>query len=344
MEAVRPARLWAAEDDGAVRCGLCHHRCRIPAGRTGVCGVRENRSGVLHTLVYGRLVARNVDPVEKKPLFHVAPGSRAFSVATAGCNLRCAHCQNHEISQAGRFGGRLPGTFVPPEAVVGDAVATGCRTVAYTYTEPTVYFEYAADCMALAREQGLLNAFVTNGFMTPACLDAVGDTLDAANVDLKAMDDRFYREVCGGRLEPVLETIRSLRERGVWVEVTTLVIPGYNDDPEQLGRIAEFLASVDPDVPWHVTGFFPTHRLTDAPPTPAAALERARRIGLERGLRYVYTGNRPGRGGEDTVCPGCGTSVIVRRGFLLVLRNVRPDGGCGGCGQPIPGIEMGGTP
>ncbi len=342
MDTVREAILWERLEKGAVRCGLCHHRCRIAGGKRGLCGVRENRGGTLHTLVYGRLVARNVDPIEKKPLFHVEPGSLSYSIATGGCNFRCLHCQNYEISQVGRRGGPIPGRYAAPEDVVDDAVATGCRSVAYTYTEPTVYFEYALDCMQLARRAGLLNVFVTNGYMTPECLDRIGDLLDAANVDLKAMTDEFYREVCGARLGPVLDTIRELVRRGVWVEVTTLVIPGRNDSEAELREIARFLVSVSPDVPWHVTGFFPTYRMTDVPPTPASALAGAREIGLGEGLRYVYTGNRPGSGGEDTVCPSCGTVVVGRLGFSLTTRNLTPEGRCGACGQAIPGLNMGG--
>ena len=344
METVRNALLWESLGDRAVRCGLCAHRCRIAEGRRGACGVRENRGGELVTLVYGRLVARNVDPIEKKPLFHVAPGTLSYSIATAGCNLRCAHCQNYEISQVQREGGWLPGTFVPAEDVVQDAVATGCRSVAYTYTEPTVYFEYALDCMRLAKRRGLLNVFVTNGYMTPECLEATRGLLDAANVDLKAMSDAFYREVCGGHLEPVLETIQGMHEMGVWVEVTTLIIPGRNDREEELREIARFLASVDPEIPWHVTGFFPTYRMTDAPPTPTSTLVRAREIGLEAGLRYVYTGNRPGAGGEDTLCPGCGTAVVERRGFLVTARRLTPEGACAACGRRLAGLGMGEMP
>jgi len=344
METVRKALLWEPFGDRAVRCGLCAHRCRIAEGCRGLCGVRENRAGELVTLVYGRLVARNVDPIEKKPLFHVAPGTLSYSIATAGCNLRCAHCQNYAISQIQREEGWLPGTFVRPEEVVRDAVATGCRSVAYTYTEPTVYFEYALDCMKLARREGLLNVFVTNGYMTAECLEAARGLLDAANVDLKSMSDAFYREVCGARLQPVLETIRGMKARGIWVEVTTLIIPGRNDREEELREIARFLASVDPDTPWHVTGFFPTYRMTDAPPTPASVLVRAREIGLEQGLRYVYTGNRPGTRGEDTTCPGCGTVVVERRGFLVTARKLTPGGACAACGRRVAGLDMGETP
>lgn len=341
---VRKALLWEPAGEGAVRCGLCSHRCRIPEGRAGLCGVRENRGGTLHTLVYGRLVARNVDPIEKKPLFHVLPGTLSYSIATAGCNFRCAHCQNYSISQVQRDAGALPGQFHSPEAVVRSAREAGCRSVSYTYTEPTVFFEFALDCMRLAREAGLLNVFVTNGYQTAEAVERAAPWLDAANVDLKAMSGRFYREICGARVEPVLETIRELRRRGTWVEVTTLVIPHHNDSPEELRDIARFLVSVGADVPWHVTGFHPTYRMTDEPPTPAASLEAGRRLGTAEGLRYVYTGNRPGRGGEDTHCPSCGAVVIGRRGFSVTRLELAGGGACRSCGSPVAGLYPGGPP
>ncbi|MHB8766715.1 MAG: AmmeMemoRadiSam system radical SAM enzyme, partial [Deferrisomatales bacterium] len=238
MDTDRPARLWQPLADRAVRCALCSHGCRIADGRRGLCGVRENQGGVLHTLVYGRLVARNVDPIEKKPLFHVAPGSLSYSIATAGCNFRCSHCQNYSISQVRGDHGPIPGRFAAPDEVVAAAAAAGCRSIAYTYTEPTIYLEYALDCMGLARGRGLLNVFVTNGYESPECVAEAAPYLDAANVDLKAMTDAFYREVCGARLEPVLRTIADLWRRGVWVEVTTLVIPGRNDSEGELREIA----------------------------------------------------------------------------------------------------------
>jgi len=305
--------------------------------------VRENRCGALNTLVYGRLVACNVDPIEKKPLFHVFPGSLSFSIATAGCNFRCSHCQNYSISQVPRDAGTIPGQFTTPEAVVAAAREGGCRSISYTYTEPTVFFEFALDCMRLAREAGLLNVFVTNGYMTGEALEKALPWLDAANVDLKAMSDHFYREVCGARVGPVLETIRELRRRGIWVEVTTLVIPHHNDSAGELRDIARFLVSVAPDVPWHVTGFHPTYRLQAEPPTPASALEAARRLGLDEGLHYVYSGNRPGRGGEDTLCPACGAVAIGRRGFSVTRLELSGAAKCRSCGGSVAGLYSGGV-
>lgn len=338
MDGARVAQLWDSLDAGSVKCRLCSHRCRVPEGAAGFCGVRENRGGTLHTLVYGLLVAQNVDPIEKKPLFHFLPGSFSYSVATAGCNFRCAHCQNFQISQVQRDEGKIPGRFVSPEEVVREARGARCASISYTYTEPTVYFEYALDCMKLARKGDLRNAFVTNGYMTSDAIEAALPYLDAANVDLKAMRDSFYRDVCGARLEPVLESIRTLWERGVWLEVTTLIIPHRNDSAEELRDIARFLVSVSPDVPWHVSGFYPTYHLTAEPPTPVSTLDRARAIGLEEGLRYVYMGNRPGRGGEETRCPGCGRVVLERLGFSVVASALASGGTCAGCGAHIPGV------
>ncbi|HSH68721.1 MAG TPA: AmmeMemoRadiSam system radical SAM enzyme, partial [Deferrisomatales bacterium] len=279
----------------------------------------------------------------KKPLYHLAPGSLSYSVATAGCNFRCKHCQNHTISQINSQA-LLPGRAVTPEQVVKAAVTAGCRSIAYTYTEPTVFFEFALACMKLARQAGLLNVFVTNGYLSPQAVDTAAPYLDAANVDLKAYTDAFYRELCGARLQPVLECIRGLWQRGVWLEVTTLVIPHHNDDPAELREIARFLVSVSPDMPWHVSGFYPTYQLTEEPPTPSATLAEARRIGLEEGLHYVYLGNRPGAGGEDTSCPHCGRVVIRRRGFAIIANELTAAGVCRGCGDNIAGRALGGEP
>ncbi|MBU2234536.1 MAG: radical SAM protein, partial [Proteobacteria bacterium] len=219
---VHEALLYEKEDENDVRCGLCAHRCRIAPGARGVCGVRENREGVLFSLVYGSLIAENADPIEKKPLFHVLPGSRSFSIATPGCNFRCDFCQNHEISQMPREEGRIVGRERTPEEIVELALQSGSRSIAYTYTEPTVYFEFAYDTAGIAREKGLVNVFVTNGYMTGEMLELLAPRLDAANVDLKAFNDDFYRKRCGARLQPVLDSLRKMKELGIWVEVTTL--------------------------------------------------------------------------------------------------------------------------
>lgn len=341
LSAVAPALaavLWERQGDGTVVCSLCAHRCRIRPGLRGICGVRENRDGALVTLVGARVVSVNVEPIEKKPFFHFLPGSLAYSLATAGCNFHCLFCQNWAISQWPRErGGTIPGEPVTPEELVDEALATGARSVAYTYTEPTIFFELALATGRLAAAAGLRNVFVTNGYMTPEALGLIAPVLHGANVDLKAFSDRYYRKVCGARLGPVLETIRAMRERGIWVEVTTLLVPGRNDAEDELRALAAWLRSVDADVPWHVSAFFPAYRMTDVPPTPSAALHRAARIGRDAGLRYVYTGNVPGDPWEHTACPECGGQLLERRGFVVRASRLS-DGRCPDCGAAIAGV------
>ncbi len=342
---MKHALLWQAEEGARVRCLLCAHHCRIPEGERGICHARENQAGVLYSRVYGRLVAQAVDPVEKKPLFHFYPGSQAYSIATMGCNLSCSFCQNADISQGLGEGLGVLGRDTPPEAVVNAALGTGCRSIAYTYTEPTVFFEYSYDVGRLAHQQGLANIYVTNGYMSSDMLDLAASPdgpplIDAANVDLKAFTDAFYRQQCGARLQPVLDNLKLLKARGVWLEVTTLVIPGLNDSDGELGEIAAFIAQeLGAATPWHVSRFHPTYRLTDRPPTPVSTVLRAREIGLQAGLHYVYAGNIPGLGGEDTLCPACGATVIARSGFT-VRRNRAVGGVCAACGAAIAGVGL----
>jgi pyruvate formate lyase activating enzyme len=335
------ALLYEPLKDGKVRCGLCHHRCIIKPGRRGICHVRENRDGRLETLVYGKLIARHIDPIEKKPLFHVMPGTLSYSIATVGCNFSCRFCQNADIAQlpADRDG-KILGEAVSPEAVVQAAERGGCRSIAYTYTEPTIYFEMALATARIARERGIRNVFVSNGYMTPAAVKMVQPFLDAANIDLKAFTDDFYKTYCGARLEPVKETLKALKGAGIFLEITTLVIPGLNDDPAELEALAGFIAGeLGPETPWHISRFHPCYRLTDRPPTPVATLAAARDIGAAAGLQYIYLGNVPGSGGEDTRCPGCGGVVIHRRGFH-VSENRLKDGCCPDCGESVHGIDL----
>jgi pyruvate formate lyase activating enzyme len=325
---------------GGVKCGLCRFRCAIADGRRGICGVRENREGTLYSLVYGKAVAENIDPIEKKPLFHFHPGSRTFSVATVGCNFRCRHCQNYSISQSAWEGGRIGGYDLPPEEIVGRAVAAGCASISYTYTEPTIFFEYAYDTARLARQAGLKNVFVTNGYITPEALALISPFLDAANIDLKGFSDKFYREVVHAKLGEVLETIVDYKRLGIWIEITTLIIPDYNDSDAELKELARFIAEkVGVDTPWHVSQFYPTYLLTDQHRTPVATLRRARQIGLDAGLRFVYEGNVPGEGGENSYCPGCGELLISRRGFFIRENRVRA-GECPSCLTPVAGVGM----
>lgn len=341
MEAGRPAPvravLWEVWRGGPrVHCYLCAHHCRVDPGALGLCGVRRNQDGVLYTLVYGCPVSTAVDPIEKKPLFHFLPGSLTYSLATVGCNFTCSFCQNAEISQMPRDHGRIVGKLLSPEQVVAAAQTSGCASLSFTYTEPTIFYEYARDCARAAVSVGLKNIFVTNGYMTAQMLADIGGDLHAANVDLKSFSDDFYRTMTGARLKPVLDSIRRLWEMGVWTEVTTLLIPGYNDSEAELRAIAEFLVSVSPDLPWHVSRFYPTYRLLDAGPTPLESVERALRAGREAGLRYVYGGNVPGHGSESTRCAECGRTLVQRSGLRLV-KNAAPEGCCPGCGRAVAG-------
>mgnify|MGYP005856644175 FL=1 len=338
---MREARLYERLDGLAVQCRLCAHRCKVRPGERGICAVRENREGTLYSLVYGQLVSQAVDPIEKKPLFHFYPGSRSYSIATVGCNFRCAFCQNADISQMPRDQARILGRETPPAAVVEGARRHRCRSIAYTYTEPTVFYEYAYDVSLLARQAGVANVFVTNGYMTKDMLETYHPYLDAANVDLKSFRDEFYRRTCGARLQPVLDTLKLMVAQGVWVEVTTLIVPGYNDEPSELAELATWIVQeLGPQVPWHVSRFHPTYRLLDAPVTPAATLQRAYDIGREAGLRYVYIGNLPGLRGEDTTCPNCGRVVIERYGFAVGEQHVK-QGACEFCNAKIDGVGIG---
>jgi len=342
---MKEALLYERLDGGRVLCHLCAQGCRIAAGQVGLCQVRRNEGGTLYSLVYGQAISQAVDPIEKKPLFHFFPGSEAFSVATVGCNLRCTFCQNADISQAVRDHPVTPRTDVPPEALVHAARRYGCHSIAYTYTEPTIFFEYAYDISRLAAEAGLANVYVTNGYMTADMLAMVtaptGPRLmDAANVDLKAFRDAFYRQECGARLQPVLDSLKYMKGHDVWLEVTTLVIPGRNDSDGELRDIARFIATeLGVDTPWHVSRFHPTYHLLDVPPTPVATVRRAREIGLEEGLHYVYEGNVPSGDGENTRCPTCGRIVIARQGFY-VARHDAPGGVCRHCGGTVHGVGL----
>ncbi len=337
---MKEAMLYEKLSDNKVRCNLCAHRCVITEGKKGVCLVRENRGGTLYTLVYGRTIAQHVDPVEKKPLFHFYPGTTAYSIATPGCNFRCRWCQNWDISQMPREQHFVMGEEASPEQVVVAAQRPGCRSIAYTYTEPTIFFEYAYDTACLAHEAGLANIYVTNGYMTEEMLETFQPYLDAANVDLKAFRDETYRKYVGARLQPVLDAMKVMKRLGIWLEVTTLVIPGINDDDGELKDAADFVADeLGVETPWHISRFFPAYKMADVPPTPLETLQRAREIGLEAGLRYVYVGNVPGE--ANTVCHECGQMLIRRSGYRVPENHVQPDGRCPNCGTPVAGVGMG---
>lgn len=333
----KEAYLYEKLENEKVVCNLCNHRCIIKQGAKGICGVRENREGTLFSLVYDKVIARHCDPIEKKPLFHFLPGTLSYSIATVGCNFRCLFCQNSDISQMPNDRKTITGQSIAPERIVTDALATGCATISYTYTEPTIYFELASDTARVAALKGIRNVFVSNGYMTEESLDFIRPDLHAANIDLKSFNDRFYRQQCGAKLDPVLRSIEKIKRQGVWLEVTTLLIPGLNDSEEEIRLIARFLAGLDPDIPWHISRFHPTYRLTDRSPTPSKSLQKAREIGLESGLKYVYTGNIPGDEGEKTFCHSCSELLIDRYGFDVKAMMVK-DGRCPRCGSSIPGI------
>jgi pyruvate formate lyase activating enzyme len=332
----REASWYARLEEGRVECQLCPQACQVADMERGTCGVRENRGGTYVTLVHSLACAVHVDPIEKKPFFHVMPGERALSYSTAGCNVECKFCQNWELSQ---FRPEQVAAYeLPPEVMVEVAKRSGARLTAATYGEPVVFWEYVRDAAVAAKAAGLKPTVVSNGFIQEKPLRDVLPHLAAIKVDLKAFSDRFYREQVRGRLQPVLDSLQVIRGEGVWLEIVVLLIPTLNDSVDEIRRLAGWVrATLGPDVPVHFTRFHPTYRLTDLPPTPVATLERAWEIGREAGLHYVYLGNVPGHPGENTVCPGCGELLIRRVGFRVVANNLE-EGACPGCGRSIPGV------
>ncbi len=334
--ASREASYWEALDDGWIRCLLCPRTCAVPPGGRGYCEVRENRDGVYYTLTYGNPCAVHVDPIEKKPFYHFLPTTTAFSIATAGCNLDCRFCQNWHISQARPE--ELSNYNLPPSDLVDAAVRSGCSSNAYTYSEPTIFYEYMLECAKIARERGLRNVYHSNGFINEEPLRELCPYLDAANVDLKGMSEEYYRDMTGGRLAPVLRSLRILVEEGVHLEITTLIVPGRNDDEEMLRRQCGWIReNLGPDVPLHFSRFHPQHRLRDLPPTPVETLERARNIARDAGLKFVYIGNVPGHEANSTYCASCGERIIARVGYSVQVLGVT-GGVCDHCGAPVPGV------
>ncbi|MFH1854558.1 MAG: AmmeMemoRadiSam system radical SAM enzyme [Candidatus Omnitrophota bacterium] len=288
---IKEAMFYESLSGERVRCSLCAHRCEIVPGKFGICGVRKNQDGKLYTHVYGEVIASHVDPIEKKPLYHFLPGSLSYSIATIGCNFKCSFCQNWEISQLSKRGEDVSGYELKPEEVVSEAKKNKCKSISYTYTEPTIFFEYAYDTAKLAKEAGLANIFVTNGYMTEKPLETIKPYLDAANIDLKSFSEDFYQKMCGAHLEPVLNSIKTMKRLGIWVEITTLVVTGKNDKEEEFKDIAEFIRSVDPEMPWHISRFHPDFKYLEAEPTPAETLKMAKEIGMKAGLKYIHLGN-----------------------------------------------------
>jgi pyruvate formate lyase activating enzyme len=319
-----------------VQCVLCPFACILEEGQRGRCGVRLNRDGDLISLVYGRPVAVHIDPVEKKPLYHFRPGESVLSIATAGCNLRCLNCQNWEISQA--LPEEVPPYELSPAEVVSAAGEYGSGAIAYTYTEPVVFYEYVEDTSRLAREAGISNILVTAAYISEGPLRQLASVTDAANVDLKSIRADFYREVVGGEPGPVMKAIEILAESDCWLEITNLVIPTLNDSEEDLeGLCSWLLDTVGPDVPLHFSRFFPMYRMTDLPPTPVETLTGARRMAMDIGIRHVYVGNAVTEGGSDTFCPDCGELLVRREGYSVSIENLT-GGRCGVCSASIPGV------
>lgn len=317
-------------------CKLCPRECVVAPGKRGYCEVRENNGGKYYSLVYGNPCAVNVDPIEKKPFYHVIPATGSFSIATAGCNFDCKFCQNYEISQA------LPEeTYnfdLPPEHVVELAIKYSCRSIAYTYVEPTIFYEYMYDTCVLAREKGILNVYHSNGFINPVPLKELCRVMDAACIDLKAFTEDFYAEMCEGAMAPVLRSLKTLRTLKVHVEIVNLVIPTKNDDMAKIRGVCNWIKNeLGPDVPVHFTRFYPMYKLRNLPPTPVDTLEKARNTAISEGLEYVYIGNVPGHSGENTHCPKCKNMLIKRKGYSIQENNIIR-GKCKNCGKPIPGI------
>lgn len=326
---------WYEEHLGTVTCRLCPHQCVLRENDRGFCRVRAVKDHKLLTLVYGNPCSLHVDPLEKKPLYHFLPGRPVLSLATAGCNLRCLNCQNWEISQARPED--IPSTAITPEELVGAAAGKAIPAIAYTYSEPIIFYEYARDCSALAKARGIRNVLVTAGYIQEAPLRALCKFIDAANVDLKSFSDATYRRLNRARLAPILRALEIMREEGVWLELTRLIVPRYSDDMDDMARMCEWIhGALGPDVPLHISRFHPAYRLQALPPTPVPTLEQAHDVARAAGLHHVYIGNVPGRKGQNTLCPACGREVIVREGFHVEIKGLI-DGKCE-CGQAIAGV------
>jgi len=317
---MKEAYLYKKLPQKKVQCQNCAHYCLILPGKRGICGVRENVDGKLYALNYGKTVACHIDPIEKKPFFHFLPGSHSLSIATVGCNFKCKSCQNWDISQMSQLTGKIEGQEISPEEIVKSALKNNLPSISYTYTEPAIFSEYALDTMKLAKKQGLKNNWVSNGFWSKELFDLISPHLDAANVDLKSFEDDFYIKYCGGKLQPVLDALKRLKNKKIWLEVTTLVIPTLNDEEEIFEKIANFIKNeLGSETPWHVTQFCGaiSWKLQNIPDTPVETLEKAHKIGKKTGLKYIYTGNVPGIPSEDTFCPKCNNLVIDRTGYII---------------------------
>jgi pyruvate formate lyase activating enzyme len=336
---MKPALLYekyGKEGAQKVRCLLCPHHCILGDNQVGICKVRQNIKGELYSLNYDRVAATHSDPIEKKPLYHFLPGSTSFSIATMGCNLQCAFCQNHSLSRV-EDSGYLYGESISPAQLVKSALRGHSQSISYTYTEPTIYFELMLETAKLAKDSGIKNVMVTNGYMSSQALEMIAPYMDAANVDLKAFTENFYKKYCSARLEPVLDTIKAMKQKGIWVEVTTLLIPGLNSDKEELKQLISFILSVDKTIPWHVSRFYPQYKLTNIPPTDPETIFSVLETAKEMGLQYIYAGNISAGQWEHTHCPQCNTLLIERQGYYTRVLDFS-NGKCGSCGHSIPGV------
>jgi len=328
----------------AIQCLACSNYCQIKNNQTGICGIRKNENGKLKLLTYSKPAAVNLDPIEKKPLFHFLPDSQIFSFGTAGCNFRCAFCQNWDISQLPKLNKEFVKMIEktketwPPEKIVEYCLENKIPSIGYTYNEPTIFIEYAYDTMILAKKAGLKNVFVSNGYQSKETINAIAPYLDAINIDLKSFSEKFYQKICGGRLEVVLKNIKLFHQKNVWVELTTLIIPQENDSEEELNQIAQFIAQIDKNIPWHISRFFPAYQMNHYPTTPIKTLETAYQIGKKAGLNFVYVGNVLTDNLENTHCPKCQTLLIKREGYNIEITESFKDGRCQKCQTPIAGI------
>lgn len=341
LKNMHEAKFYKKLNNNIVQCQLCSHFCAIKNGNVGICRTRKNKDGKLYSLVYGYPIATNIDPIEKKPLYHFQPGSLSYSLGVLGCNFRCANCQNWDISQATDIENKVKNIdFVEPEKIVEEAIGNDCKSIAYTYTEPTIFTEYALDIMKLARENNIKNIWVSNGFMSKQCLDAILPYLDAINVDLKSIEDEFYKNICHARVKPILENLKTIKQEGVHLEITTLIIPSLSSNEEMLEKIADFIAAeLDIDVPWHLSKFSPeiSWKLKDLPATGDDLIYRAYEIGKDTGLKYVYVGNIPGDQKENTYCSKCNELAVRRMGYYI--ERLDNKGRCAACDKNLDIVE-----
>jgi pyruvate formate lyase activating enzyme len=333
---MKPALLFEKSVNKRVTCHLCAHGCVIPPGGAGICRVRKNIDGTLYSLNYDKVAAINNDPIEKKPLYHFLPGSQSLSVATMGCNFRCQFCQNHSLSMI-ESEEQIVGENVAPSQLVNMAHKMNAQSISFTYTEPTIYFELMIETAKLAKKENLGTVMVTNGYMSAKALKEIAPHMDAANIDLKSFSDRFYNKYCGARLQPVLDTIREMKNRQIWIELTTLLIPDLNSSEEEIQGLIDFILEIGEDTPWHVSRFFPHHRMLDKKATNPAAIYSILELGRKKGLRYIFSGNTMGDDWTHTLCHNCQTLLVERSGYYTRVHNM-VDGLCAKCNTRIPGV------